>query len=233
MSAAYPDQEPEFRCAHCARLLYTDELNRYACRVCEDRAGEQLKALGTLYGQLASVLQPGAAPSGGGRVTTSKAAPLPVALQPLSLRGPGGIVGELQVIEDAWRKALCWTVASWRGSIEETLPHVIKFLANNVGWACDAYEEIADDLRVISRLHGQATSAITGERDVRVPIGVCPIIVDESTGELCGAKIRMSPWAPVIRCTTCGTTWGKADWLRLGAAMQGFPMPAQVLTKGA
>jgi phytoene dehydrogenase-like protein len=218
------DQEPEYRCAHCARLLYNDELARQVCRVCEDRAGEQLKALGTLYGQLASVLAPGAAPSGG-RITSSKTAPLPVALQPLSLRGPGGIVGELQVIEDAWRTALGWTIAPWRGSIAETLPHVIKFLTNNVGWACDSYEEVSDDLRVISRLHGQATTAITGERDVRVPLGVCPIVVDDTSGELCGAKIRMSPWAPIIRCGTCGTTWGKEDWLRLAAVMQGFPVP--------
>lgn len=219
------DQEPEYRCAHCSRLLYQDELDRYACRVCETRASEQIKALGTLYGQLASVLQPGAAPSGGGRVATSKSAPLPVALQPLSLRGPGGIVGELQAIEDAWRKALGWTIAPWRGSVEQTLPHVVKFLGNNVGWACDSYEDVTEDLRVISRLHGQATSAITGERDVRVPIGVCPITVDESTGEQCGATIRMSPWAPTIRCGTCGTTWGKKDWLRLAAVMQGFPVP--------
>lgn len=225
MPTPYDDQEPEYRCAHCARLLYQDELDRYACRVCEDRAGEQLRGLATLYGQLASVLQPGAAPSGGGRVATSKVAPLPVALQPLSLRGPGGIVGELQVIEDAWRKELRFTIAPWRGSLEETLPHVIKFLTNNVGWAASCYEDVPEDLRVISRLHGQATTAITGERDVRVPLGCCPIIVDETTGELCGAKIRMSPWAPVIRCTTCGTSWGKTDWLRLGAAMRGLPMP--------
>ena len=193
--------------------------------MCETRAGEQIRELGALYGRLASVLAHGAAPCGGGRVTASKTAPLAVTLQPLSLRGPGGIVGEPQVIEDAWRKALGWTVAAWRGSLEETLPHVIKFLGNNIGWACDAYEEVPEDLRVVSRLHGQVTSAITGERDVRVPIGCCPIIIDETADELCGAKIRMSPWAPTIRCTTCGTTWGKENWLRLGAAMQGFAMP--------
>ncbi|MEU1629838.1 hypothetical protein ABZ746_32020 [Streptomyces sp. NPDC020096] len=35
-----------------ARLLYTGELSRYACRVCEQRGTEQLRALPSLYAQL-------------------------------------------------------------------------------------------------------------------------------------------------------------------------------------
>ncbi len=206
------DQEPEYRCAHCARLLYQDELARYACRVCETRAGEQIRELGTLYGRLASVLAPGAAPSGGGRVTASKTAPLPVALQPLSLRGPGGIVGELQVIEDAWRKELRFTIAPFRGSAEQTLPHVIKFLTNNVGWACDKYESVPDDLDTISRLHSQAKNTVDGTRPRLIPV-VCRYLYDD--GSECGERLRIDINRNVARCRTCGTRWGREEWVAL------------------
>jgi hypothetical protein len=220
----HDEQEPAYRCTHCSRLLYQDELSRYACRVCEDGATTQLQALPALYGQLEHSLRPGSTPSSGGRVTTTRSAPLPVALQPLTLRGPGGIVTELQFIEDSWRRTLGWTVATFRGDYQQTLNAVVRFLANNVPWACGSFEEVADDLKVIARLHAQALAAVTGEHDVRVPIGCCPN-VDEETGALCGQRLKVSPWAPTIRCGSCGTQWGRAEWLRLGAAMRGIPLP--------
>lgn len=217
------EQEPAYRCTHCPRLLYQDELSRYACRICEDRATEQLAALPGLYAQLEAALTPGATHTGG-RVTATRNPPLPAALQPLNLRGPGGIVTELQFIEDSWRRTLGWTIAPFRGSLAQTLGPVVQFLTVNLPWACDAFEEVADDLKAISRLHAQATSAVTGERDARVPIGCCPV-VDEETGAPCGEKLKVSPWALVIRCTGCGTSWQRDEWLRLGATLRGFPVP--------
>ncbi|MGW7001402.1 hypothetical protein ACWGCW_00895 [Streptomyces sp. NPDC054933] len=224
MSDAYPDdQEPAYRCTHCPRLLHHDELSRYACRICEDRATEQVQALGSLYGQLERVLQPGKGAGHGGRVSVGRTAPLPVALQPLNLRGPGGIVTELQFIEDSWRRTLGWTVAPFRGNHEQTLADVVPFLVNNLPWACSAYEEVAFDLQVITHLHAQADGAVTGERDVRVPIGCCPV-VHEETGIACGERLKVSPWALTIRCGGCGTQWQRDEWLRLGAAMRGLPV---------
>lgn len=220
------EQEPAYRCTNCPRLLHHSELSRYTCRVCEDRAGEHLRSLASLYGRLADVLTPGAAPANAGRVTTSKTPPLPVALQPLNLRGPGGIVSVLVGIEIRWLTANHFTLPGFRGSYEQELPVCIKVLVNQLPWACDEYEYVAEDLKLISGLHGQATSAITGERDIRVPLGTCPTVIDTTSGELCGAKIQVSPWSPSIQCGQCKTRWGQGvDWLRLGAAMQGFPMP--------
>lgn len=219
------EQEHAYRCTHCPRLLYTDELQRYACRVCEDRATTQLQALPGLYGQLEHVLVPGAASSSGGRVTATRSAPLPTALQPLNLRGPGGIVSLLLDIEDSWRAALGWTVASFRGDYQQTLAAVVPFLVNNLPWACGSYEEVAFDLQVIGRLHAQADGAVTGERDVRVPIGCCPVVHEES-GVACGERLKVSPWALTIRCAGCGTSWQRDEWLRLGAAMRGLAVPS-------
>lgn len=217
-------QVPAYRCTHCLRLLHADELQRRACRVCEDRATEQVRALPGLYQQLEAVLQPGHAGGSGGRVSVGRSAPLPVALQPLSLRGPGGIVSMLLGIEQRWRIELDWTYLPQRGGYEATLAGTAKVVADNLPWACDQYELVADDLKLIGSLHGQAHAAVTGERDVRVPVGVCPT-VSEGSGAVCGERLKVSPWALTIRCGGCGTQWGREDWLRLGASMRGLPMP--------
>lgn len=218
------DQAPAYRCTHCPRLLHADELRRYACRVCEDRATEQVHALPALYGQLQLALQPGRVTTNGGRVSAGCTAPLPVALQPLTLRGPGGIVSMLLGIEQRWRIQLDWAQLPQRGGYETTLAGTAKVVADNLPWACDQYDQVADDLKLISSLHRQATGVITGEREVRVPVGVCPT-VDEETGAACGERLKVSPWAHSIRCGGCGTQWGREDWLRLGAALRGLPMP--------
>ena len=231
------EQEPAYRCTNCPRLLHHSELGRYACRVCEDTAAKQIRAFATvdkthpgLYDQLADVLVPGAAPAGGGKVTTSKSPPLPAAEQPLSLRGPGGIVSVLVGIEIRWLEENRFTIPGRRGNYENELGECVKVLINNLPWACDAFDDVATDLGKIAKLHGQATAAVTGERDVRVPLGCCPTVIDTMTGELCGAKIRVSPWSPTIRCDLCKTQWGHGpDWLRLGATMRGLPMPVSAV----
>lgn len=206
-----PEQEPEYRCTHCTRLLYRDELSRIVCFVCEDRAAKHLTALPELYGQLASLLAPGATPSGA-RVSASKTAPLPVSLHVLDLRGPGGIVTKLQAIEDSWRTELRWTVATFRGSAEQTLAKVIPFLVNNLPWACDKYESVSEDLDIISQLHSQAKSSISGERKTLVPVS-CRYLYDDGTE--CGTPMRIDISKTVAQCPTCRTRWGREEWVAL------------------
>ena len=220
----HDEQAPAYRCAHCPRLLHADELHRYACRVCEDRATEQVRALPALYAMLEDVLTPGRNGGSAGRAPSGRTAPLPVALQPLNLRGPGGIVSMLLGIEQRWRIQLDWTTLPQRGGYEATLTGTAKVVADNLPWACDQYELVADDLKLIGSLHGQAHAAVTGERDVRLPLGMCPTVNEES-GAACGERLKVSPWALTIRCGGCGTRWGREEWLRLGAAMRGLPMP--------
>lgn len=218
------DQEPAYRCTHCPRLLHADEPHRYACRVCEDRATEQVRALPALYEQLEAALQPARAGGNGGRVSAGRTAPLPVALQPLTLRGPGGIVSMLLGIEQRWRIQLDWSQLPLRGGYETTLAGTAKVVADNLPWACDRYDLVADDLKLIGSLHRQANAVVTGEREVRVPVGLCPT-VDESTGAVCGERLKVSPWAHAIRCGGCGSRWGREDWLRLGAVLRGLSLP--------
>lgn len=218
------EQESAYRCTHCPRLLHHSELGRVACRVCEDRATEQTTAFPRLYRQLGAALRPGSTSGNGGRVATSGDAPLPVALQPLSLRGPGGIVSMLLGIEERWRGALGWEELPLRGGYEMSLTGTTGFILNNLGWACADYPYIAPDLKLIGSLHHQADTVVNGVREQRVPVGLCPV-VGEETGAPCGERLKVSAWALFIRCTGCGTKWDRDAWLRLGAVLRGFPEP--------
>lgn len=217
------EQEPAYRCTHCPRLLHANELGRPACFVCEDRAVEQAQAFPRLYRQLEAALRPGSTSSAGGRVTASRTAPLPVALQPLSLRGPGGIVSMLLGVEQRWRAVLDWAPLPERGGYETSLAGAVGVIVNNLPWACSDYPYVGPDLKLIGSLHQQADAVVNGVRDQRVPIGCCPV-VDEETGAACGERLKVSPWALAIRCAGCGTKWDRDAWLRLGAAIRGIPM---------
>lgn len=219
-----PD-DTETRCTSCRRLLFETELDRWACRVCEDNARDQLGQMASLYTELGSRLQPGAGGSNTSRVTgATKTPPLPVALAPLNLRGPGGMTALLLAIEDSWRHTLAWTVAPFRGNTEQTLAGVVGFLECNVGWACSRYDEVAEDLKTIRQIHTNATAIVNGTTDTRVPVGCCPA-VNLTTGTACAQPLKVSPWALQIRCGGCGSAWQRDEWLRLGAAMRGLSWP--------
>ena len=220
------EQEPAYRCTHCPRLLNEREFGRPVCFVCEERAIEQVRAFPGFYRALEAALRPGRAPGATGRVTTSRGAPLPVALQPLSLRGPGGIVSMLLGIEQRWRIALDWDRLPERGGYEASLAGTVEVIANNMAWACAEYPYVAPDLQLIGSLHRQADAVVNDVRDQRVPIGYCPV-VDEETGAVCGQRLKVSPWALAVRCM-CGAKWDRDEWLRLGAALRGIPAPMAV-----
>lgn len=218
------EQEPAYRCTHCPRLLHAEELGRPVCRVCEDRATEQVQAFPALYRHLGAALHPGSTPGAGGRVSAGRTAPLPVVLQPLSLRGPGGIVSMLLGIEQRWRAALGWAPLPERGGYEPSLDGTVQVIGNNLPWACSEYPYVAPDLKLIASLHRQADGAVNGDRDQRVPIGRCPV-VNEETEAMCGERLKVSPFALLIRCSGCGTRWDRDEWLRLGAVLRGLPAP--------
>ena len=225
------DQEPVYKCSHCPRLLRADELDRPVCRVCEDRAVEHLKAFPTtnpkhpgLYDRLSAVLAPGSAGGSSGHVTgATRTAPLPVSLQPLSLRGPGGIVDSLLGVEARWRAELGWDPVPLRGGYEASLRGCVTILVNAAGWTCSKYEYVDADLKLIASLWSQADAAVNGVREQKVPIGHCPVVSDD--GVACGERLKVSPFANLINCAGCGARWQRDEWLRLGATMRGFPMP--------
>ena len=224
----HDDQEPPTRCVHCPRLLHVDELDRWACRVCEDRANQHITELHTWYPQLSAKLTPsGAGGDNAGHVTgATRTAPLPVAIGPLDLLGPGGVVTQLRSIEDDWRKTLGWTIAPFRGNDRQTLPVVVAFLRNNAGWACSRYEDVAVDLGVIRTLHARVDAVVNGRKEAQVPVGCCPVVTGE--GAVCGERLKVSPFAMEIRCGGCGTRWARDEWLRLGAKLRGLSFESAV-----
>jgi hypothetical protein len=218
------DQAPATRCVHCPRLLHFDELDRWACRVCEDRAREHITELRDWYPKLSAKLMPGGATGDSpGRITGATSTnPLPLAISALDLIAPGGVVTQLRTIEDDWRKTLGWTIAPFRGNDEQTLAAVVPFLRNNVGWACGRYEDVAEDLRLIRILHGRVDVVVNGRKEAQVPLGFCPTA---DGGVVCGERLRVSPFANLIVCGGCGTRWARDEWLRLGAVLRGLPVP--------
>jgi hypothetical protein len=194
---------PRCRAAHRDRV----------CPRCRDTTDEQLAALPGLYAALADHLEPGT--GRGERVSGSRTPPLPVALVALTLRATGGIVATLTDIEDSWRQLLGWTNRVFRGSHEQTLDHTVKFLRNNLHWACDHHPEPQIFADAIRGLHATCKAAL-GEHILRVTIGHCPTATDDGP---CGARLSVDPWAAQVRCPACRTEWPREHWLLLGAAM--------------
>ncbi|MGW2223810.1 hypothetical protein [Streptomyces formicae] len=155
----------------------------------------------------------------GGGSSGSKTPPIPPRLEVLALVGPGGVAARLSAIEDSWRQTLGWTVAPWRGSPTQAVPHHVEFLANNLLWACDSYEEVGQDVEEIRKLHGECTAIVNDERKPgRVQIGNCPVRAD---GALCWTPLTASAASHRVRCGTCGTRWETlGEWRELRAAQE-------------
>jgi DNA-directed RNA polymerase subunit RPC12/RpoP len=227
-STMHDDQEPAYRCGRCRRLLFDTELDRYVCRLCEDRAHQQISALPNLFRNLSSALAPGSSGNNSGRVSSTREAPLPVNVHVLDMIGPGGIVAELQAIEDNWRSARGRTIGPrndgvrWFASTRAKSPnHAIAehatYIAYNLMWACESHEEVAYDLGVISKAHAKAEGAILGNRPRRVLVSC---LAEYDDGSTCGAELRIDVTAASTFCSECGARWGRDDWLRLHAASQ-------------
>jgi hypothetical protein len=202
----------------CNRQLWVAEAGRWACRPCEDRASQWIAELPGLYRQLdttASLMRGARRPGGGS--SGSKTPPIPPRLEVLALVGPGGVAARLAAIEDAWRSVLGWTVAPWRGSPAQAMPHLVEFLANNLLWACSSYEEVGQDIDDLRRLHGEMKAIVDGERRPgRVQIGACPVRLE---GEPCAAPLTASAASHRVRCGSCGARWETlGEWRELRAA---------------
>lgn len=212
----------------CGRQLWVSETGRYACRPCEDATSQRIAELPALFRQLdttAALMREARRPGGAGG-SGSKTPPIPPRLDVLNLVGPGGVAARLSAIEDAWRQVLGWTVAPWRGSPTQAVPHLVEFLANNLLWACSSYEEVGQDIDDLRRLHGECKAIVDGERKPgRVQIGNCPIQVDD---RLCWTPLTASAASHRIRCGGCGARWETlGEWRDLRAAQE------QVLAEAA
>ncbi|MFF7329672.1 hypothetical protein [Streptomyces sp. NPDC008150] len=213
-------QWPTCTAPRCGRQLWVAETGRWICRPCEDATATRLAELPGLYARLdtTAMLMRGARRQSGGASGT-KTPPIPPRLEVLALVGPGGVAARLSAVEDAWRQALGWTVAPWRGSAAQALPEQVTFLRNNLLWAASSYDEVGQDVEEIRRLHAECTALASGEkRPGRVAIGHCPVRVD---GILCGEQLTATTNTHRVRCHGCGTRWdGLGEWRDLRAAQE-------------
>ena len=204
----------------CGRQMWVAEAGRFACRPCEESTAQRIRELPALFAQLdttAALMRGSRRP--GGATSGSKTPPIPPRLEVLALVGPGGAAARLSAIEDAWRCALGWTIAPWRGNPAEAMPNLAGFLTNNLLWACSSYEEVGQDIDDLRRLHAECAALVSGEkRPGRVQIGACPIVVDDGW---CGTQLTASTGSHRIHCGSCGARWETlGEWRELRAAQE-------------
>lgn len=201
--------EYEWPTCGCGRQLRNDELDRTACRLCQERADQALRQLPGpkgLYAGLARVLAPGI--GSGLRVTGSRTAPLPLRLEPLSLQARGGVVTVLQTWLVDWHDLLGWRHPRWQGGLQQQLDQVVRALRVNLEWAATDHPAFGEFGQEVSFLVRQCERQISGERPER-PISVaCP----------CGTVLRITVSTPGARCRGCDTQYGRSEVLELPLA---------------
>jgi len=197
-------------CSPCMRPLRHDELGRTACRLCQERvelALRQLPGSNGLYAQLATRLTPG---RGGDSITvaSSRTAPLPLRLEPLSLMARGGVVTVLQDWQVDWHDRLGWGHPRWQGDLQQQLDNVVKALRGNLDWAASSHSAFGEFAQETTALVRQCERQITGERKER-PIAVaCP----------CGTVLHITVSTNGVRCRGCNTQYNRGGVLDLPLA---------------
>ena len=191
-------------CVKCRRALWVTELEagRWACARCESDTAQHLRDLPHLFrrvDQLSSLMK-GSSPGGIG--SPNREAPAPLKIGVLNLTAKGGVVTQLQAIEDAWRQTLGWSMGPTRHHSD--IAGVTSFLTNNLRWACERYEEIGDDLKKIASLHGQLSGIDTGERPPKRFDIYC------STTD-CAGVMRITLNSTHATCHDCGTEYEGAE----------------------
>jgi hypothetical protein len=215
--------EPDYEwpsCVSCGCDLWTAEWDRLACRPCGERTAARIAELPALFRQLdttAALMKGGS--RGSSPTSGSRTPPIPPRLDVLNLVSPGGVVSRLSAIEDAWRQALGWTVAPWRGSPAQAIPGLAAFLGNNLLWACSSYDEIGQDIDDLRRLHAECSALVRDERRPgRVQIGNCPTQVGD---QVCWTPLTASAASHRVRCSGCGGRWETiGEWRELRAAQE-------------
>lgn len=199
-------------CTICRRP--TDDRDPIRHQHCADRLRTDLADIPGLYALMGAVLAPGTA-GGGSRVSGTRTAPLPVRLEPLSLRARGGIVTILATWEADWRETRGLTEAQ-RGTAERDLGGIVLWLRAHLPWAIDehpAIQEFADEIRDVVR----QCRAAAGLLPRMMRIGECPALVGEAA---CGAALYADPQGHEIRCRECGTRWPRTNWMLLGKTLR-------------
>jgi hypothetical protein len=188
---------------------------------CRQAVDDRLRQIPGLYRLLAAVLEPGSATTA--RVSGSRTPPIPARVEPLSLRGRGGIIAILATWETDWRERRGLPPVPARAGVEQLLTgdqavdDVSAFLRAHLDWAIDhhpAVDAFAGEVREIVDSCYQAV----GARNDLMRVGRCPTVDDDSE-TTCGQILYADPYAHTIRCTRCNADWPRARWLILGQTL--------------
>ena len=191
----------------------------HMCAGCIRRTDDDLSGIPGLYAALEESLEPSwgmctdPRVTGGGRVGS----PLPLRLEPLSLRANGGIVSVLRYWETEWRMVLGWTATPFRGTVEQSINGAVKFLRANLQWCADAYPGRGEFARSVRDWSAACRLQVNGPGDARL-IGVCPTVADD--GVVCGTSLWADPYAERIECRGCRVVWRRGEWMELGRRMR-------------
>lgn len=196
------------RCTNCRRALWTTELEagRWVCERCEHTAFEQLRAMPALFRRVDTLAALMKGSSAGGIGSPNREAPAPLKIGVLNLTAKGGVVTQLQAIEDDWRKVRARPMGPTRHHSD--IDGVTEFLTINVRWACERYEEVADDLRTIARLHGQLSGIDTGAPPPKRFAVYC-------AAKDCNGTLKITLDTEHATCPDCRTAYSKAKLGRL------------------
>ncbi|WP_203232771.1 hypothetical protein [Streptantibioticus cattleyicolor] len=219
---------PAGQCQCCGWHLRGDgNTGRQVCRRCQTALDADLAQVAELWVRLGEHLE---------RLTGVRTDPdlprhpgptgsqAPGDLAVISLRA-GGVTSKLLVHEEDWRRQLGWTLTPWRGDQDETLAGVLRFLRDNLHWACHAHEHdvhldmLSTDLY---ELLWDMTGAITGDRRRPHALSLpCPASTGtdpDGTPAVCGGTLWFEPRHNRLRCRSCRQIIGHQQWVDISLA---------------
>lgn len=186
--------------------------DRQLCQPCTSRLDLRLSELPGLYRALESHLAPGS--SGSGPIGRTKAvdAPLPVVLDVLDLRGPGGLLGVLE----SWIAAL-WVgeLSTPAGRIEPRVDSAVATLRRMLPYIATSFPGASDFAREIRELH-QCVKSIVAPKPKAIRAGYCTATVED--GSDCGAVLLWAPGDQGLICRWCNHEYPASAWLGLAQA---------------
>jgi hypothetical protein len=200
---------PAHLCGKCRHNLWDSEIaaGRWVCGRCEHTAFERLRELPRLFRNLERLDALMKGSSGGGTAGgPSREIPAPLRLGILSLTANGGVVTQLQAIEDDWRKALGWPMGATRHRAD--IDGATLFLINQLGWTCTNYPDIDDDLRTIGKIHALLKGLETGEPRARRFEVHC-------SQPDCTGRMAITMRDDQATCVDCGTDYTRDQLMRL------------------
>lgn len=190
-----------------------DDTGGALCPGCTKATRVRLEALPVLYRALAPLLTPSVS-VGQGRSGKGGPAPIPVTLDILDIRGPGGMASLLESWVDAVRHERGRPEQPHTGSPEGRVDRAVGALLGHLPWIAVSWSEAGDFAKEVKELARSVSTMIRPPDTQRgTRIGNCPAI--DLSGALCGAVLRLAPGEKAVRCEWCGNRYPPFVWAQL------------------